>query len=151
MQSLNQGISAERGKRPVRFASRMMALSLAALPGMGFAQSVTDVHFEAGNYGTMVSGAIAGDEYADYRLGAKGGQEMFVELSLSDTDGDGSVYFNILPPGSSDVAIYNSSNDGNATTITLPEDGNYTIRVYQMGNDEDAGKTSHFNVDLSVQ
>jgi hypothetical protein len=59
--------------------------------------------------------------------------------------------FNILPPGSNDVAINNGSMDGNSTTIPLPKSGTYTIRVYQMGNDEDAGKTSAYNIDVSVQ
>jgi hypothetical protein len=46
----------------------------------------------------------------------------------------GDAFFNILPPGSSDVAIYNSSIDGNgATAIRLPASGDYTIRVYLMG------------------
>lgn len=124
---------------------------LLAGPGFVSAQTVSDVHFEKGNYGTMVNGAIIGNEYIDYKLGAKAGQKMFAELSLIDSNGDGSIYFNILPPGSSDVAIYNSSIDGNSTTITLPDDGTYTIRVYLMGNDEDTGKTSGFNLDLSIQ
>lgn len=124
-------------------------LAFAAQPAP--AQTVSDVHFEAGNYGAMVSGAIIGNEYIDYRLGAKAGQEIFVELSVTDSNGDGTVYFNILPPGSSDVAIFNSSSDGNSTTLALPEDGTYTIRVYQMGNDKDTGKTSGFNLDLSIQ
>jgi len=134
-----------------RHVGRLFLLALLATSGSASAQAVADVKFEPGNYGAMVSGAIAGQEYIDYKLGAKGGQKMFAELSLIDSNGDGSVYFNILPPGSSDVAIYNSSMDGNSTTITLPEDGTYTIRVYLMGNDEDTGKTSGFNLDLSIQ
>jgi hypothetical protein len=115
------------------------------------AQTVEDVKFRAGDYGGMVTGVIVGDEYADYRLGAKSGQEMFVELTVTKSNGDGTVYFNILPPGSEDVAIYNSSMDGNTTTVQLPKSGVYTIRVYHMGNDEDTGKTSDFNMDLSIQ
>jgi len=115
------------------------------------AQTVADVKFSAGNYGTMLSGKIKGDQYFDYRLGARAGQEMFVELTVADSNGNGTVYFNVLPPGSKDVAIYNSSINGNSTTVTLPKSGTYTIRVYQMGNDSDAGKTSSYNVDLSIQ
>lgn len=134
-----------------RHTGHLLVAALLATAGSASAQAVSDVKFEAGNFGAMVSGAIAGQEYIDYRLGAKGGQKMFAELSLIDSNGDGSVYFNILPPGSTDVAIYNSSTDGNSTTITLPEDGTYTIRVYLMGNDADTGKTSGFNLDLSIQ
>ena len=132
----------------------LRSLVIAALmlsPVTAAAQAVADVKFQPGNFGTMVSGTITGKEYADYRLGAKGGQEMFVELSVVDTNGNGTVYFNILPPGSDGVAIYNSSMDGNSTKIKLPANGDYTIRVYHMGNDEDTGKTSGFNIDLSIQ
>lgn len=99
----------------------------------------------------MVSGTIIGDEYIDYRLGAKSGQEMFVELTVTDSNGNGIVYFNILPPGSDGEAIYIGSVNGNTTTVDLPENGTYSIRVYQMGNDRDTGKTSGFNIDLSIQ
>lgn len=126
-----------------------LTITLSALPAA--AQTVSDVKFAAGNYGAMVNGTIIGDEYIDYRLGAKKGQTMFVELGVDSTNGSGTVYFNILPPGSDGVAIYNSSIDGNTTTVKLPSSGNYLIRVYQMGNDADAGKTSGFHIDLSIQ
>lgn len=115
------------------------------------AQTVSDVHFSAGNYGTTVNGTVVGNEYIDYRLGANAGQKMFVELAVDGTNGSGTVYFNILPPGSTGEAIYNSSMSGNSTTVDLPSSGSYTIRVYQMGNDKDAGKTSGFHIDLSIQ
>ncbi|WP_170326410.1 hypothetical protein [Ruegeria arenilitoris] len=115
------------------------------------AQRVADVKFEPGNFGTMVSGTITGDEYFDYKLGASSGQEMFAELQVSDTNGNGVIYFNILPPGSDGVAIYNGSIKGNTARVDLPEDGDYTIRVYLMGNDRDTGKTVGYNLDLSIQ
>lgn len=122
-----------------------------AVPGIAVAQASHDVKFRAGDFGAMVSGQVTGHDYVDYRLDARAGQKMSVELAVTRSDGDGTVYFNILPPGSSDVAIYNGSTDGTSTTVTLPKSGTYAIRVYQMGNDEDTGKTSAFNVDLSIQ
>lgn len=123
---------------------------LAAVPAV--AQMAADVKFQPGNYGTMVSGTITGNEYFDYRLGAKAGQEMFVELNVDGTNGNGSAFFNILPPGSQGEAIFiGSMNDGNTAKIELPQDGTYTIRVYLMGNDKDAGKTVGYNVDISIQ
>lgn len=131
------------------FAAAALAV-LAASPS--FAQMSADVRFEAGNYGTMVSGTITGNEYFDYKLGAKAGQEMFVELNVDGTNGNGSAFFNILPPGSEGEAIFiGSMNDGNSAKIKLPQDGTYIIRVYLMGNDKDAGKTVGYNVDISVQ
>jgi hypothetical protein len=125
-------------------------LAFAAAPAL--AQMTADVKFQPGNYGTTVSGPITGNEYFDYRLGAKARQEMFVELNVDGTNGNGSAFFNILPPGSQGEAIFiGSMNDGNSTKIELPEDGTYTIRVYLMGNDKDAGKTVGYNVDISIQ
>ena len=130
---------------------RILILAAFLAAGTAHAQTVSDVKFQAGNFGTMVSGTITGDGYVDYRLGARQGQKMFVELTVSDSNGNGAVYFNILPPGSDGVAIYNSSLDGNSTLLPLPESGEYVIRVYHMGGDEASGKTSGFNVDLSIQ
>jgi hypothetical protein len=133
-------------------SSLALALALTApLAGPAVAQSKSTVQFAAGSFGTMVKGSIVSDEYVDYILSAKAGQKMAVELTVDSTKGTGTVYFNILPPGSSGEAIYNSSINGNSTTVSLPSDGAYAIRVYQMGNDADAGKTSGFHIDLSVQ
>jgi hypothetical protein len=100
----------------------------------------------------MLSGSITGQAYADYTLGARAGQEMFAEITVAETDGSGTVYFNILPPGSTGEAIYIGSMDvDNSETVALPDDGVYTIRVYLMGNDADAGKTVAYNLDLSIQ
>lgn len=115
------------------------------------AQRAAEVTFAPGNYGTMVSGTVTGDEYFDYTLGAQAGQEMFAELQVSDTNGNGVIYFNILPPGSDGEAIYIGSINGNTARVDLPEDGDYTIRVYLMGNDRDTGKTVGYNLDLSIQ
>lgn len=115
------------------------------------AQMAANVQFAPGNYGTTVSGTVTGDDYFDYRLGARGGQEMFAELKVTDTNGNGTIYFNILPPGSDGMAIYNGSLDGNSTRIALTADGTYTIRVYLMGNDRDSGATVGYTLDLSIQ
>ncbi|WP_170401111.1 hypothetical protein [Ruegeria arenilitoris] len=129
----------------------VFVLILFGISSLASAQQTADVKFEPGNYGTMVSGTVTGDEYFDYKLGASSGQEMFAELQVSDTNGNGVIYFNILPPGSDGVAIYNGSINGNTARIDLPEDGDYTIRVYLMGNDRDTGKTVGYNLDLSIQ
>ncbi|MGI9369938.1 MAG: hypothetical protein ACR2O2_13970 [Ruegeria sp.] len=128
-----------------------IALVLTGVVSSASAQMTADVKFQAGNFGTTVSGTITGDGYFDYRLGANAGQAMFAELNVSDTNGDGVIYFNILPPGSDGTAIYIGSIDGNTARIELPKNGDYTIRVYLMGNDRDTGKTVGYNLDLSIQ
>ena len=135
-------------RTPARLA---LFAAFLAVADMAPAQSVQEVEFAKGDFGAMIVGSVTGDGYSDYKLGAAAGQEMFVELVVTGSSGNGTVYFNVLPPGSADVAIYNSSIDGNSTTIDLPLSGDYVIRVYHMGNDEDSGATSAFNMDLSIQ
>ncbi|MEZ5811620.1 MAG: hypothetical protein R3D45_09415 [Rhizobiaceae bacterium] len=135
-------------KNIVRLA--LVAAFLGAVPAT--AQMSAEVKFDPGNYGTLLSGTIRGDEYFDYRLGASGGQELFAELTVTGTNGDGTIYFNVLPPGSNDAAIYVGSNDTDRTeTINLPESGEYIIRVYLLGNDRDTDKTVGYNLDISIQ
>ena len=122
------------------------------IAAQAFAQMSAEVKFEPGNYGAMLSGTITGDEYFDYTLGANAGQELFAELTVVDSNGDGVIYFNVLPPGSTGEAIYIGSNDTDrSATVELPESGDYTIRVYLMGNDRDTGKTVGYNIDVSIQ
>ena len=94
-----------------------------------------------------MQGKVTGDGYHDYLLGAKAGQTMAVSL-IADSS---SAYFNILPPGSSGEAIYNSSINGNdATGIVLPKSGNYTVRVYLMGAAADGGTTVPFTLSMGI-
>lgn len=115
------------------------------------AQDQSRVGFERGNDNAAINGTVVGDGYIDYLLGAKKGQTMAVSLMPGESNGNGSVYFNILPPGSTGEAIYNGSIDGlDATGIVLPKDGDYVIRVYQMGNDADSGKTTAFMISVGI-
>lgn len=135
----------------VGFVVLVAALAVAGAVSAS-AQQSTEVSFAPGDYGTMLSGSITGHEYADYRLGVREGQELFAELTVSGGNGNGTAYFNVLPPGSDGVAIFNGSmENGNSSTIKLPESGTYTIRVYLMGNDRDADRTVDYNLDVSIQ
>jgi hypothetical protein len=117
-------------------------------PASGNAARVT---FAPGKSGITLGGAIVGKNYFDYSLDARAGQTMKVELRITDTNGDGTISFNILPPGSTGVAIYNGSIDGNSASVRLPESGDYVIRLYLMGNDEDTGKTVGYDLDVSIR
>ena len=133
-------------------AMMAFAFACAAATGPAPAQQSEEVRFAPGNYGTMVTGSVTGQAFADYTLSASAGQEMFVELSVVETDGNGSVFFNVMPPGAEWEALYvGSMDDDNAETVPLPLDGVYTIRVYLMGNDADAGRTVRYTLDLSIQ
>ena len=48
-------------------------------------------------------------------------------------------------------AIFIGSRDGNdAIGLKLPKDGDYTIRVYLMGNDKDSGQTVHYQLSMTI-
>ena len=114
--------------------------------------AAAEVQFEPGNYGIMLEGAIVGRDYFDYSLAASRGQTLYLDLQVDGTNGDGSIFFNVLPPGSTGEAIYNSSTSGNSgVTITLPESGAYVVRLYLMGNDRDTDKTVGYDLDVSIQ
>ena len=132
-----------------RKATALLATALMLSPALiatAIAQQKSTIQFAAGNDNASVDGKITGDGYHDYVMGAKAGQKMGVSLITK-----GSAYFNILPPGSTGEAIYNSSINGNdATAVELPADGNYTIRVYLMGHDNSAKKTVSYTVSTSI-
>ncbi|SIO18330.1 hypothetical protein SAMN05444722_0735 [Rhodovulum sp. ES.010] len=114
--------------------------------GLVLAQESHRVQFDRGNDNAYVEGTVTGNGYVDYLLGARAGQSMGVSLITDD-----SAFFNILPPGSDGVAIYNSSTSGNdAVGVTLPSDGDYRIRVYLMGNQADTGATVPFGLSMTI-
>ena len=131
-----------------RFASIVLILA-STVPAI--AQHSSHIRFERGNDNAGVQGAISGHEYRDYILRARAGQNMSVALSVDATNGHGIAYFNILPPGGDGVAIFNSSmSENNYGQVTLPENGDYRIRVYLMGNDRDAGKTVSYTLSATI-
>lgn len=132
-------------KFPVKTAHAILSLPLIAfLFGPATAQEAHSVHFSAGTNATSLSGAVKGDGYVDYRLGVNANQKMAVTLKPA------SVYFNLMPPGSSGEAIFNGSQDGGQYSGTVPKSGTYTVRVYQMGAAASEGKTHKFTLGITV-
>lgn len=147
---MNQSI--RQVKKALALPGCLLALLSFVPMESALAQRSSQVQFKPGNYGTMLSGSITGHEYMDYKLTANNGQKMFAELAVRNSNGNGTIYFNILPPGSTGEAIYiGHMSDSQSAVVSLPSSGTYTIRVYLMGNDKDAGKTVGFNLDLSIQ
>jgi hypothetical protein len=119
---------------------RALFLATLLLAGAAFAQDkprVDTVHFEDGKTSKALKGTVHGGETVDHRVQAHAGQVMTVKLDSPK------AYFNILEPGSADVAIYNSSMDTNAWTGTLKRSGAYTVRVYQMRNNARRGNADY--------
>lgn len=83
------------------------------------------LQFAKGASSATVKGSIAGRQTIDYKLRAKAGQTMTVSLK----SGNPGLAFNVLPPGSKDVAIEGAIGLQDWSG-TLPADGEYTVRTY---------------------
>ncbi|WP_076448007.1 hypothetical protein [Roseivivax lentus] len=115
------------------------------------AQDTVPIQFERGASDADINGTIIGDEYIDYVVNARAGQSMVVALDVTGTNGDGSAFFNIVPAGQDFPALYNgSTDDDQRAEVTLPESGDWAIRVYLMGNDRDTGKTVGYAINVYI-
>jgi hypothetical protein len=132
--------------------SALIALSvftamLSAQPAALFAQGIREqrVSFASGASSATITGSIKGDEIIDYKLRAKAGQTMSVDLKTSN----GANYFNVLPPGS-ETAIVVGSTSGSEWTGTLPADGDYTVRVYLMRSAARRNETANYTLTVGI-
>ena len=104
------------------------------------------VHFAKGAMSTVIKGQVKGYHYVDYQVRAGAGQTLSVEMKT----GNGANYFNILPPGSGDVAMFVGSMSGNRFSGVLPTDGDYAIRVYLMRNAARRNESARYTLTLDV-
>ncbi|HSF44644.1 MAG TPA: PPC domain-containing protein [Chitinophagaceae bacterium] len=134
----------------MRFFSVLKLILIAQLvlaPAWIFAQIQTKkISFPAGKSSTKVSGTIKGDQTIDYTVSAKAGQQLIVTLSAKNA----SLYFNVLPPGSNDVAIFIGSTEGNKYNGTLNVDGVYKIRVYLMRSAARRNESSKYELSVNI-
>jgi hypothetical protein len=130
-------------------ASLLLACVFAAASSGAFATASIDsrpLQFAKGASSTTVKGSLKGGRIIDYKLRAKSGQTMSVALKTSN----GANYFNVLPPGSSDVAMFVGSTSGNEWTGPLPADGEYTIRVYLMRSAARRNDTANYTLTVGI-
>jgi hypothetical protein len=104
------------------------------------------VQFAKGKSSATIKGTIKGDQTIDYTLRAKAGQTMNVKLATKH----GANYFNVLPPGSNDVAIFIGQNEGNEWTGALPADGEYKVRVYLMRSAARRNETANYTLTVGI-
>lgn len=123
-----------------------MAALVMSIAGTAVAQiATTDVHFFRGKTSSVVSGTIKGGQIQDFVVRASEGQTMKIDLTGSKT-----VFFNVLPPGSTDEAIFVGSIEGNNFAGTLNTSGAYKVRVYQMRATARRGESDNFSLSISV-
>jgi hypothetical protein len=103
------------------------------------------VTFAKGASSALIKGRLKGEETVDYVLRAGAGQTLTVTLKRSH----GANYFNILPPKSTDVAMFIGQIGGDYKGI-LPPDGDYTIRVYLMRSAARRNESSDYTLTISV-
>jgi hypothetical protein len=130
--------------------TKLAAPALLATLALGLAlpaatQAGERIHFVRGNDNAAVRGSVTGGHHRDYVLGARASQTMSVSLTAK-----GNAYFNILPTGSKDVAIFIGSRDGEKASVRLPSNGDYTIRVYLMGDAKDSGRTVPYTLSVAI-
>jgi hypothetical protein len=104
------------------------------------------IHFAKGASSATVKGTIKGEQTVDYTIRARAGQTMSVKLATRN----GANYFNVLPPGSSDVAIFVGSSGGNEWSGALPADGEYKVRVYLMRSAARRNESASYTLTVGV-
>jgi hypothetical protein len=129
--------------------SPRLALAVASaftLSAPAVAQEKIPVQFAKGTSSATVKGTIKGDQYRDYLVNARAGQTMTVTLA----NPDGRAFFNVLPPGSADEAVFVGSSSGNSFRGGVPGNGNTTIRVYQMRATARRGEVANYTLTIGV-
>jgi hypothetical protein len=119
------------------------ALSIAATRAQG--ASEVPLVFPPGSAAVTVSGSVDGRSDNDYVYVARGGERLTATL-----EGDTAVYFNVLPPGSNDVAIFIGSIAGERYEGVLDAPGEYRLRVYQMRASGRRGEVHDYRLTVSV-
>jgi len=103
------------------------------------------VTFAKGASSATVKGQIKGDDTLDYVVRAGAGQTISVTLKPSNRLN----YFNVLPPGSGDVAMY-AAQTGEPYSSMLPADGDYRVRVYLVRAAARRNESSAYTLTIGV-
>lgn len=120
-------------------------VSLSAQGATKVTPRVERVTFEKGADAVQFNQSIQGPLTAQYRVSAKAGQILTVDLKPSNT----SAYFNITAKGA-DYALFNGSIMGNHFMGPLPADGEYTVQVYLMRNAARRNEVANYNLSLNL-
>ncbi|KEX89406.1 hypothetical protein HA62_05355 [Pseudomonas putida] len=109
------------------------------------APRVEHVVFKNGADSATFSDSIKGRLTAEYRLRAKAGQVLTVDLKPSNA----SAYFNITAKGE-EYALFNGSIMGNHFLGPLPADGQYVVQVYLMRNAARRNEVANYSLSLNL-
>ncbi len=132
--------------RIVKPLALVLALALAPVAPVMAASQSQAVQFAKGASSATINGVVKGYDTMDYRLRANAGQTMSASMKASHE----AAYFNVLPPGSKDVAIHIGSTSGNQFTGTLPSDGDYKVRLYLMRSAARRNEKADYTLSVSI-
>ncbi len=104
------------------------------------------IGFDKGEFRTTITGRIQGYQIIDYQLRANAGDELVIDLKTNHL----ATYFNLLPPGSDDVALFIGSTSGHHYEARLPGAGLYTIRVYMMRSAARRDEVADYALDVAM-
>lgn len=104
------------------------------------------IHIPEGESGVTVNGQITGHEIIDYKFYVCEAQDVIVVLETNNT----SNYFNIMAPGESEVVMFIGSIEGNRYAGRMPENGDYTFRVYLMRNAARRGEKASYSLTINA-
>ncbi len=113
---------------------------------MAAGKNVVAVQFAQGAAGVVLTGVVKGYDYIDYQIQASAGQIMNVTMQPSNL----ANYFNILPPGSRNAAMFIAGGGHESFERMLPSDGVYAVRVYLMRAAARRNESSHFTLSINV-
>jgi hypothetical protein len=120
---------------------------LAAHPVLAQSDVRTErVGFERGANSTFVEDSITGYETVDYVLGAREGQYPNISMATDN----GANYFNIIPPGEADVAMFNGSIAENQYEGVLPASGDYKVQVYLMRSAARRDEVANYRLEMII-
>jgi hypothetical protein len=125
------------------------AIAVTTLASPGWASSAIaskPVQFQKGESSASIKGTLKGDQIVDYKLRARAGQTMNVHLQTSNR----SAYFNVLPPGSDEQALFVGSISGNEWNGVLPADGEYRLRTYLMRNAARRNESATYTLSVGI-
>ncbi|MFM7192748.1 MAG: hypothetical protein ACKOX2_18340 [Microcystaceae cyanobacterium] len=131
------------------FASFLITGLVVVSPVMTFAGNnirTERVQFKPGASSKVIKGSIKGDQSVDYVINARKNQSANISLGSKNS----SIYFNILAPGEKDVAMFNGSVNGNQFEGTLPQSGDYKVRVYLMRSAARRNEVANYTLDIAI-
>lgn len=128
------------------FFTVMVILLATAEPGLAKLIQQEQIAFPTGMTQTTLKGKITGRQFVDYRLNAREGQNLTIDIVPTNR----SAYFNILPHGS-ETALFTGSTSGNHFSGRLPAAGDYTIRVYLMRSAGRRNETARYTLKVRLE